>query len=59
MADRYRHSSCTLLYYVYNSKLIVHYSAVCDDVTLCVMMWHYVWWCDTVCDDVTLCVMMW
>ena len=24
-----------------------------DDVTLCMMMWHYVWWCDTMYDDVT------
>jgi hypothetical protein len=30
-----------------------------DDVTLCMMMWHYVWWCDTMYDDVTLCMMMW
>jgi hypothetical protein len=40
-----------------------------DDVTLCMMMRHYVCWCDTVYDDVTLCdtmyddvtlrVMMW
>ena len=27
-----------------------------DDVTLCMMMWHYVWWCDTMYDDVTLYV---
>jgi len=25
----------------------------------CMMMWHYVWWCDTMYDDVTLCMMMW
>jgi hypothetical protein len=30
-----------------------------DDVTLCMMMWHYVWWCDTTYDDLTLCMMMW
>jgi hypothetical protein len=30
-----------------------------DDVTLCMMMWHYVWWCDTMYDNVTLCMMMW
>jgi len=30
-----------------------------DDVTLRMMMWHYVWWCDTKYDDVTLCMMMW
>ena len=30
-----------------------------DDVTLCMMMWHCVWWCDTVYDDVALCMMMW
>ena len=30
-----------------------------DDVTLCILMWHCVWWCDTVYDDVTPCVMMW
>jgi hypothetical protein len=28
-------------------------------VTLCMMMWHYVWWCDTMYDDLTLCMMMW
>ena len=27
----------------------------CAGVTLCMMMWHYVWWCDTMYDDVTLC----
>jgi hypothetical protein len=27
-----------------------------DDVTLCMMMWHCGWWCDTVDDDVTLCI---
>ena len=26
---------------------------------LCMMMWHYVWWCGSVYDDVTLGVMMW
>jgi len=40
-----------------------------DDVTPCMMMWHYVWalrtyggiarWCDTMYDDVTPCMMMW
>jgi len=27
-----------------------------DDVTLCMMAWHYVWWRDTMYDDVTLCL---
>jgi hypothetical protein len=32
-----------------------------DDVTLCMMMWHGVWWCDTMCAGwlVYVCMMMW
>ena len=26
---------------------------------VCIMMWHYAWWCDTMYDHVTLCMMMW
>ena len=27
-----------------------------DDVTVCMVMWQYVWWCDSMYDDVTVCV---
>jgi len=40
-------------------KACRYFSTMYDDVTLCMMMWHYVWWCDTMYDDVTLCMMIW
>jgi hypothetical protein len=46
---------CKMVY----KKLNYTYTHDASDVTLCMMMWHYVWWCDTMYDDVTLCMMMW
>jgi len=30
-----------------------------SNAAISMMMWHYVWWCDTMYGDVTLCMMMW
>jgi len=56
-----RTRSLTFVSYTHTSAYIARH----DDVTLCMMMWHCVWWCDsvwwcdTVYDDVTLCMTTW
>jgi hypothetical protein len=41
-----------------NLAIVPNGRQICS-TTLCMMMWHCVWWCDTMYDDVTLCMMMW
>jgi len=46
-------------HYVWWCDTVWRCDTMYGDVTLCMMMWHYVWRCDTMYDDVTLCMMMW